>query len=121
MHLLVVVFALLLDEDRVDDKQIICDWIDCRAGGPFEPDGYTALFYTRPSPFALKRFRRLRGLWLMAVSFSPFLLWEIFSVFYYGIPYPNTALAKLNTGIPSSELVLQGLPLFTKTHLPGTH
>jgi arabinofuranosyltransferase len=36
------------------------------------------------------------------------LLWTIFSVFYYGAPFPNTAYAKLGTGIPSGELIRQG-------------
>ena len=110
MHLLVVVFALLLDEDRVDDKQLILIGLTAGLGVLNRMD--TLLFFIPGLLLALKRFGRLRGLWLMAVSFSPFLLWEIFSVFYYGIPYPNTALAKLNTGIPSSELFLQGLRYF---------
>ena len=35
--------------------------------------------------------------------------WELFSFVYYGSLVPNTALAKLNTGIPFSEKVAQGL------------
>jgi len=35
--------------------------------------------------------------------------WEIFSFVYYGNLVPNTALAKLNTGIPASAKVVQGL------------
>ncbi|MEA4910265.1 MAG: hypothetical protein VB089_21770 [Anaerolineaceae bacterium] len=40
---------------------------------------------------------------------APLLLWEAFSVFYYGFPFPNTAYAKLNTGVPGGELLRQGL------------
>lgn len=39
----------------------------------------------------------------------PFILWEVFAVIYYGFPFPNTAYAKLNTGIPASDLLVQGL------------
>lgn len=39
----------------------------------------------------------------------PIIAWEIFSLIYYGSFVPNTALAKLNTQIPSSELFFQGL------------
>jgi arabinofuranosyltransferase len=50
-----------------------------------------------------------RGLGLLALGFAPFLAWEAFAVFYYGFPFPNTAYAKLNTGIPSADLARQGL------------
>jgi len=39
----------------------------------------------------------------------PFMLWELFSLIYYGFPFPNTAYAKLNTGIPTGEYIQQGL------------
>src|SRR3990172_3650185 len=35
--------------------------------------------------------------------------WEMFSLFYYGFFFPNTAYAKLNTGINQSDLIKQGL------------
>ena len=38
-----------------------------------------------------------------------FLLWTAFSLFYYGFPVPNTAYAKLNTGVPEKDLLAQGL------------
>jgi len=38
----------------------------------------------------------------------PALAWLGFSTFYYGFPFPNTAYAKLGTGIPTLELILQG-------------
>lgn len=36
------------------------------------------------------------------------LAWEAFSLFYYGLPFPNTKYAKMNTGVPTSELLLRG-------------
>lgn len=44
----------------------------------------------------------------MAIGFLPLLLWEAFSLFYYGFPFPNTYYAKLGAGIPTSELIPQG-------------
>ncbi|MBN2340347.1 MAG: hypothetical protein JXX29_00195 [Deltaproteobacteria bacterium] len=38
----------------------------------------------------------------------PILLWELFSITYYGFPFPNTAYAKLSTGIWKMELWTQG-------------
>jgi arabinofuranosyltransferase len=48
----------------------------------------------------------LRGL---VLGFAPLLAWEGFSLFYYGFPFPNTAYAKLNTGLPRLEMIRQGL------------
>lgn len=42
-------------------------------------------------------------------GFAPLLLWEVFSITYYGFPFPNTAYAKLASGVPSSDLWLQGV------------
>ena len=50
-----------------------------------------------------------RTLPLFAVGLWPLAAWESFSVVYYGVPFPNTAYAKLATGIPEPELLHQGL------------
>ncbi len=60
-----------------------------------------------------KDFRNVRGIGLLLAGFSPFmLLWEMFSLFYYGFLFPNTAYAKLNSGIPEQELLRQGILYF---------
>lgn len=43
---------------------------------------------------------------------SPVALWEIFSVFYYGFPFPNTAYAKLNTDLDRLTLLKSGYVYF---------
>jgi arabinofuranosyltransferase len=43
------------------------------------------------------------------LDWSPFLAWCAFSVFYYGFLFPNTAYAKLYTGIPATATWHQGL------------
>ncbi|MFH1070734.1 MAG: hypothetical protein V1794_14050 [Candidatus Glassbacteria bacterium] len=45
----------------------------------------------------------------LAIGFLPFFAWEAFSLFYYGFPFPNTAYAKLNTGIPQLTFLKHGL------------
>ncbi len=45
----------------------------------------------------------------------PFILWEAFSLLYYGFPFPNTAYAKLGTGIGGGELASQGLRYFANS------
>jgi arabinofuranosyltransferase len=39
---------------------------------------------------------------------APFFLWIIFTIIYYGFPFPNSAYAKLHTGIGNSERIHQG-------------
>lgn len=42
----------------------------------------------------------------------PIVLWELFSFFYYGSFVPNSARAKLGTGIPASRMIEQGAEYF---------
>jgi len=56
-----------------------------------------------------KLFTWYKWLGILILAFSPFILWTLFSLFYYGIPIPNTALAKLNTGISKSIVLLSGV------------
>ncbi len=55
---------------------------------------------------------RARGIGAMALGLIPLFAWEAFSLFYYGTWLPNSALAKLNTGLPKYELILQGFVYF---------
>ena len=52
--------------------------------------------------------RPRRTLPSFALGLWPLVAWEVFSVVYYGVPFPNTAYAKLATGIPKPELLHQG-------------
>jgi len=38
----------------------------------------------------------------------PFVAWEIFSLVYYGFPFPNSAYAKLGAAVPLKSLIMQG-------------
>jgi len=52
----------------------------------------------------------LPGLLKAAVAgLVPLAAWEAFSLVYYGFLFPNTAYAKLNTGIPSAEYLVRGV------------
>ncbi|HEY5658437.1 MAG TPA: hypothetical protein VIY27_11680, partial [Myxococcota bacterium] len=42
------------------------------------------------------------------IGLVPAAAWTAFSLVYYGFPFPNTAYAKLATGVPAGELILQG-------------
>ena len=43
------------------------------------------------------------------IGIIPFIVWEMFSLFYYGFLFPNTAYAKLNSGISTAEYFQQGI------------
>lgn len=60
--------------------------------------------------------------WLVLGLQSSVLLvgWSLFSLLYYGSIFPNTAYAKLNTGIPSGELFQQGMLYFNASLLRDT-
>lgn len=68
-----------------------------------------ALLYAPALLYTLWKERKPSTLGWLAVGFLPLLLWEIFSVLYYGFPFPNTAYAKLNTGIALFDLFNQAL------------
>ena len=63
--------------------------------------GLTLLRQRTATPLQLLR--------LGLLALGPMAAWVLFSLFYYGFPVPNTAYAKLNTGIPRVALALQGL------------
>ena len=52
-------------------------------------------------------------LFSISLAALPVVAWTAFSLFYYGFPFPNTAYAKLGTGIDFNEKVYQGLAYIT--------
>jgi arabinofuranosyltransferase len=63
-----------------------------------------------PSVIAYLAARRAERPWrTIALGFAPVVAWELFSLVYYGFLVPNTAFAKMHTGIPEGELFAQGV------------
>jgi arabinofuranosyltransferase len=59
---------------------------------------------------ALKDGVKLRHSFLYGfLGVLPFVAWEVFSLIYYGFLFPNTAYAKLNSGIPTTEYIWRGV------------
>lgn len=71
---------------------------------------------------ALWQQRSWRALLLATLGLLPILGWELFSLLFYGFPFPNTYYAKLSTGIPGSEYLDQGLVYLLDVAIrdPGT-
>jgi arabinofuranosyltransferase len=59
-------------------------------------------------PALIDVFRQRPSIKGALAGLMPVVLWEAFSLVYYGFPFPNTAYAKLGTGIPRLELAEQG-------------
>ena len=59
----------------------------------------------------------LKAVGITFLGLSPFILWEIFSVFYYGFPFPNTAYVKIGTGISLVEYFKHGVLYYWYTAL----
>ncbi|MBU0467981.1 MAG: hypothetical protein KKD07_03840 [Candidatus Omnitrophica bacterium] len=70
---------------------------------------YAVFEHLRTSSDEKLKSKLIKTFGFLLIGFLPFILWEAFSVFYYGFPFPNTAYAKLNTGIPAIKLAKQGL------------
>lgn len=49
---------------------------------------------------------------ILSKAFCPFLCWSLFSLIYYGTIFPNTAFAKLNSGIDKIQIFEQGIKYF---------
>ncbi|RPH60805.1 MAG: hypothetical protein EHM81_05525 [Chloroflexi bacterium] len=49
----------------------------------------------------------------LLLGFLPLILWELFSLLYYGFIFPNTAYAKLGTGLARLDLISQAFVYYT--------
>lgn len=76
---------------------------------------YATLFFLPTIYIAaknVKTFSIKQWVVIFALSGLPFLGWTLFSILYYGFPFPNTAYAKLDTGIDHSLILQQGIKYF---------
>ena len=109
-HLLIVVFFILYFNDERRGNKLFNLSLIASLAVLNRMD--TILIFLPALIVIYFRDNKWRGLLIVIAGFSPFILWEIFSLFYYGFPFPNTAYAKLNTGISQIELVQQGFYYF---------
>ncbi len=105
-HLILALFLSVYLRQRFNNGTLF--WLSLLAALGMVNRMDTALFFLPPLAFVAARIRSAKATGIAVVGFAPFFLWELFSVVYYGFLVPNTAYAKLNTGIPVSDLTLQG-------------
>lgn len=114
-HLLIALFFITYFSNSKDDKKLFT--LSFISAFILLNRMDTILILLPALTITCLRWKRLKGLIIIAVGFLPFILWEAFSLLYYGFPFPNTAYAKLNTGVEQIELVQQGLYYFLNSVL----
>jgi len=105
-HLLLAVFAAVFFRGGFSTRKVFL--LSLVAGLAALNRMDTILLLLPALLFALYKARSWKGARSMALGFLPFIVWEIFAVFYYGFPFPNPAYSKLGAGIPAAELARQG-------------
>lgn len=67
------------------------------------------LIYLPPLVFMVfQSKRKWRSIMQIVLGFSPVIIWMVFSIYYYGFPFPNTFYAKVANWLSNKELIEQG-------------
>ncbi len=107
-HLLAILFLVLyFSKGPITVRRLFLLVFTAALGALNRPDAI--LFFLPALIHAFWKVRSKQAVAAVILGFLPIIVWEGFSVFYYGFPFPNTFYAKLNTNIPASELAQQGL------------
>ncbi len=108
-HLLLVLFAYIYLR-RESDRLWLLALIASLAG--LNRLDLLALYLPALAWLWYRSQKRWPAFWQLLLGVLPLIAWEIFSLLYYGWLYPNTAYAKLNTGIARADLFAQGWQYF---------
>lgn len=110
-HLILILFLWVYFSRRSDIKTLLLLSFLASLGLLNRMD--LALIYMPMLVFSLWRVSQsngfLRSVATLILGQLPFILWELFSIFYYGFPFPNTAYSKITTAISARELFVRGL------------
>lgn len=88
-------------------------WIAALCGGLLVITRHDFAVLIAPALTVLFMRSRGRARWAVLVAaVSPLLLWSVFSLIYYGSPWPNSAFAKLNNGMTRGEAFAGAMPYF---------
>jgi len=109
-YFLLIVYLGLYLKGKLSNREHLWLSILCALGILNRLD--LGLLFLPPLLYSLFNAFSWRRIYLTTLGFIPIVLWELFSLFYYGFLFPNTAYAKLNTGIPQAELWQQGFSYF---------
>jgi len=109
--LFIVVFAIRASE-RQDQRSLSAYFFNCSLLYLSRPD--LILLVSPLTLFVLLRNKATPKIVLKSIVIGaiPAVLWTVFSLYYYGFPFPNTAYAKLGTGIALRERIFQGFKYY---------
>jgi arabinofuranosyltransferase len=119
-HLMTVLFFGAFHKRELDWKSVVTLGLTASLAAMTRLDLLAMLGPMLLFVFAAKD--RWRLLPWVAIGMLPLVVWESFSLWYYGFPVPNTAYAKLAAGIASTDLMHQGQTylLNAASHSPFT-
>ena len=100
---------LVFVKRRFDARHLVFIALDCSLILLTRMDAGILFFLTTVFLFLFKAECKRHKMMISGLcGLVPFFIWEIFSVFYYGFPFPNTFYAKESTGFPSSQYIQRG-------------
>jgi len=105
-HLIVVVFFGLYFKAEFTRRNLFLLSLTAALGALNRLD--SILIFGPAMLYVISRNRNWKTVQILMLGMSPLILWECFSLLYYGVLFPNTAYAKLNTGIDSWSIMQQG-------------
>ncbi len=112
-HLLLILFFVIYVKSKPSAKNIF--WLSLVAALIMLNRSDLILLVGPALAFQIWRVSRPRAFGALILGMIPLILWELFSLFYYGTLLPNSALAKLNTGIAAGHLIAQGADYFASS------
>lgn len=113
-HLLMVLFLAIFFRQSGSRRSLL--WLALVAGLAALNRLDTILLYAPALLYEwLQRKDKLVALGEISLGFIPLLVWELFSVIYYGFPFPNTFYAKAMNYVQSGEEFWMGLRYFQYT------
>ncbi|HSS98679.1 MAG TPA: hypothetical protein VLK33_16710, partial [Terriglobales bacterium] len=112
-HFLLIVFLFVFLQKKSPSKLI---WMSLLAALAAVNRLDTVLFYAPALVYEWwQQGDRWRATGQVALGFIPLAAWEIFSVIYYGFPFPNTYYAKAQNYVALGEEIWAGLNYFLFT------
>ena len=106
-HLLLAAFYLVF-LDRARDRRAVL-YLALLAAFAAVNRLDAIVIFAPPMAYVLWSRRRRDTVVNCCLGFTPLALWELFSLVYYGFPFPNTAYAKLGTGLPLPDRLSRGV------------
>ena len=114
-YLLLIIFFIIYFKKEINDSTILLLCFISSLAMINRLD--TILLFLPVLIYLFFKFPLKKSIKTFFIGYSLFFCWELFSLIYYGFPIPNTAFAKLSTGIDKYDLISQGFQYFIATYL----